>query len=104
MVVPHYVYVLLKMSGRTGVVRLHGDLKKLYECDQEAIEYAMTSHVPEPSAEVLAAAQKLTNLEMEISNQRPNRSRVKPNPSDVGIKAIQLQEGDLSKLLSSGAA
>ncbi|RLM70333.1 hypothetical protein C2845_PM17G03960 [Panicum miliaceum] len=34
---------------------------------------------------------------MEISNQRPNQSRVKPNPSDVGIKTIQLQEGDSSK-------
>jgi hypothetical protein len=34
---------------------------------------------------------------MKISNQRPSQSRVKPNPSDVGIKAIQLQEGDSSK-------
>jgi hypothetical protein len=34
---------------------------------------------------------------MEISSQWPNQSRVKPNPSDVGIKAIQLQEGDPSK-------
>jgi hypothetical protein len=34
---------------------------------------------------------------MEISKQRPSQSRVKPNPSDVGIKAIQLQEGDSSK-------
>jgi hypothetical protein len=41
--------------------------------------------------------QKLTNIEMEISNQRPSQSRVKPNPSDVGIKAIQLQEGDPSR-------
>jgi hypothetical protein len=56
------------MPGKTGVLTLHGDLKKLYDCDQEAIEYATTSRVPEPSAEVLIAAQKLTNSEMEISN------------------------------------
>jgi hypothetical protein len=31
---------------------------------------------------------------MEISNQRPGQSRVKPNPCDIGIKTIQLQEGD----------
>jgi hypothetical protein len=72
MVVPHYVYLLLKMPGKIVVLTLHGDLKKSYDCDQEAIEYAMTSHVPEPSAEVLAAALKLTNIEMEISNQRPS--------------------------------
>jgi hypothetical protein len=53
--------------------------------------------MPEPSTEVLAAMLKLTNLEMEISNQHPSQSRVKPNPSDVGIKSIQLHEGNLSK-------
>jgi hypothetical protein len=45
----------------------------------------------EPSAEVF------TDSEMEISIQRPSQSRVKPNPSNVGINAIQLQEGDSSK-------
>jgi hypothetical protein len=88
MVVPHYVYLLLKMPGKTSVFTLHGDLKKSYDCDQESIEYTMTSRVPEPSAEVLAATQKLTNIDMGISNQRPSQSRVKPNPSNIGIKAI----------------
>jgi hypothetical protein len=76
---------------------LHGDLKKSYDSDHEAIEYATTSRMLEPSAKVLTAVQKLTDLEMEISSQRPSQSRVKPNPSDVGIKAIHLQEGDSSK-------
>jgi hypothetical protein len=97
MAVPHYVYLLLKMPGNTGVLTFRGDLKKLYDYDQEAIEYSATSHVLEPSAEVFAAAQKLTNSEMEISSQRPSQSRVKPNPNDVGIKSIQLQEGDSSE-------
>jgi hypothetical protein len=97
MAVPHYIYLLLKMPGKTGVRTLHGDLKKSYDYDQEVIEYATTSGVPEPSAEVLTAAQKLTNSEMEISNQRPSQSRVKTNPSDVGIKAIELQESNPSK-------
>jgi hypothetical protein len=57
----------------------------------------MTSHVPEPSAEVFVTTQKLTNTQMEIPNKRPSQSRVKSNPSDVGINAIQLQEGDSSK-------
>jgi sulfite reductase beta subunit-like hemoprotein len=41
---------------------------------------------------------------MGISNQRPSQSRVKPNPNDVGIKAIQLQEGDLSKTALIGGS
>jgi hypothetical protein len=102
MAVPHYVYLLLKIPGKTGVLTFRGDLKKLYDCDEEVIEYATTSRVLERSAKVLAAAQKLTKSEMEISSSRPSQSRVKPNPSDVGIKAIQLQKGDLSKTVLIG--
>jgi hypothetical protein len=69
MAVPHYVYVLLKMPHKIGVLTLRGDLKKSYNYDQEAIVYATTSRMPEPSVEVLATAQKLTDSEMEISNQ-----------------------------------
>jgi hypothetical protein len=97
MAVPPYVYLLLKMPGKIGVLTFRGDLKKSYNYDQEAIEYSATSRVLEPSAEVFTAMQKLTDSEIKIPNQRPSQSRVKPNPSDVGIKAIQLQEGNSSK-------
>jgi hypothetical protein len=30
------------MPGKTGVLMLRGDLKKSYDCDQEAIKYAVT--------------------------------------------------------------
>jgi hypothetical protein len=33
MVMPHYVYLLLKIPGKIGVLTLHGDLKKSYNCD-----------------------------------------------------------------------
>jgi hypothetical protein len=33
MVVPHYVYLLLKMPGKTGILTFRGDLKKSYNCD-----------------------------------------------------------------------
>jgi hypothetical protein len=55
--VPHYVYLLLKMPGQSGVLTLRGDLKKSYDCNQEAIQYASTTRVPDASGEVLAAAQ-----------------------------------------------
>jgi hypothetical protein len=37
MAMPHYVYLLLKMPGRSGVLTLRGDLKKSYDYNQEAI-------------------------------------------------------------------
>jgi hypothetical protein len=56
MAVPHYIYQLLKMPGKIGVLMFRGDLKKSYDCDQEVIEYAVKSRVPEPSVKVFAAA------------------------------------------------
>jgi hypothetical protein len=55
MAMPHYICLLLKMPGKIGVLTFHGDLKKSYNCDQEAIKYSATSRMPEPSAEVFAA-------------------------------------------------
>jgi hypothetical protein len=45
MTVPHYVYLLLKMPAKTGILTFCGDLKKSYNCDHKAIEYTMTSRV-----------------------------------------------------------
>jgi hypothetical protein len=47
MAVPHYVYLLLKMPGLSGVLTLRGDLKKSYDCNQEVIQYASTTRVPD---------------------------------------------------------
>jgi hypothetical protein len=55
MAVPHYLYLLLKMPGLSGVLTLRGDLKKSYDCNQEAIQNASTTRVPDASGEVLAA-------------------------------------------------
>jgi hypothetical protein len=47
-------------------------LKKLYDCDQEAIEYASISRVPNPSSEVLVAAQQLSQSGLEILMKKVN--------------------------------
>jgi hypothetical protein len=103
MAVPHYVYLLLKMPGRSGVLTLQGDLKKSYDCNQEAIHYASTSRVPDASGEVLAAAQQLSQAELDIPTKKASQSGVK-STDDVALKSIQLQEGDSSKtaIISAG--
>jgi hypothetical protein len=57
--------MLLKMPSKIGVLTFHTDLKKSYDCDQEAIEYASTTRMPKPSS-VFMAAQQLSQLEMVI--------------------------------------
>ena len=57
MAVPHYVYLLLKMSGKTGVLTFRGDLQRSVECEKEAITYASTNRLSDTAGEVLEAAQ-----------------------------------------------
>jgi hypothetical protein len=78
-------YLLLKMSGKIGVLTFRGDLNKSYDCDQEAIKYTLIARMLEPSSKVFAAMQQLF------------QSTVKPNTSDIAVKTIQLQEGDSFK-------
>jgi hypothetical protein len=77
-------------------------LKKSYDCNQEVIQYASTAHVPDASREVLAAAQQLSQAELEIPMRKASKSSIQ-STSDVALKTIQLQEGDSSKTAVIGA-
>jgi hypothetical protein len=89
MAVPHYVYLLLEMPGRSGVLTLRGDLKKSYDCNQEAIQYASTARVPDASGEVLAAVQQLSQAGLEMPTRKANKSSIQ-STGDVALKTIQL--------------
>jgi hypothetical protein len=71
-------------------------LKKSYDCNQEAIQYASTTRVPDASGEVLAAAQQLSQSELEIPSRKASNSSIQLT-DDMALKSIQLQEGDSSK-------
>jgi hypothetical protein len=89
MVVPHYVYLLLKMPGQSGVLTLRGDLKRSYDCNQEAIQYASTTRVPDASGEVLAAAQQLSQAGLEIPSRKASKSSIQ-STGNMALKSIQL--------------
>ena len=99
--VPHYVYLLLKIQGNTGVLSLRGDLLKSFECDKEAIDHTATIRVLSSVSEILTAAKELS-LKESMPSKKPSQSSVKPT-GDVGTKAIHLQEGDDSKTAIIGA-
>ena len=88
MVVPHYVYLLLKMPGNTGVLSVHGDLLKSFECDKEAIVHASSIRVPSSVSEILAAAKELSlDNKDSVPSKKQSQSSVKPT-NDVGTKTI----------------
>jgi hypothetical protein len=101
MAVPHYVYLLLKMLGLSGVLTLRGDLKKSYDCNQEVIQYASTTRVPDASGEVLVAVQQLSHSGLEIPSKKASKSSIQ-STDNVALKMIQLQ-GDSSKTAVIGA-
>ena len=101
MAVPHYVYLLLKMPGNTGVLSLRGDLLKSFECGKEVIDHAAIIRVPSSVSEILAAAKELS-LKDSMPSKKPSQSSVK-RTGDVGTKTIQLQERDESKTAIIGA-
>jgi hypothetical protein len=96
MAVPHYIYLLLKMPGLSGVLTLRGDL------NQEAIQYASTTRVPDASGEVLADVQQLSQSGLEMPSKKASKSSIQ-STDDVALKTIQLQEGDSSKTAVIGA-
>jgi hypothetical protein len=62
MAIPHYVYLLLKMPGKIGVLTFCGDLQRSFECEKEAITYASTNRLPDTAGEVFAIAQQYSAL------------------------------------------
>jgi hypothetical protein len=46
MAIPHYAYLVVKMSGPHGVIYISGDVKHTYDCDRESCEMLTYSHHP----------------------------------------------------------
>jgi hypothetical protein len=63
MLIPHYAYLVLKMSGPNRVISIKGDIKRAYDCDCESYEMLDT----------LLASIELQNLKkaMDESPQPP---------------------------------
>jgi hypothetical protein len=66
--------------GKIGVLTFRSDLKKSYDYDQEAIEYASTTLM------------QLSQMEMVILAVPPQKklgqSTMKPNTNDIDLKTI----------------
>ena len=68
--IPHYVYLLLKMPGKIGVLTFRGDLQRSFECEKEVITYPSTNQFTDTTGEVLAAAQQYSASGSEIPTKK----------------------------------
>jgi hypothetical protein len=72
MAIPHYAYLVLKMSGLHGVISIRGDIKRAYDYDRESCE----------GADRLMASAKLQELKKSsVESPLPlTRSCLRPRP------------------------
>jgi hypothetical protein len=60
MAVPHYTYLVLKMTSPAGVLSLQGDLKISHDCDTKAVEITSTNQVPNAMIEISTSLRSRT--------------------------------------------
>jgi hypothetical protein len=56
MAIPHYPYLLLKMSGPHGILSLWGDLKRAFNCDIQAIQIVAKAQAANGREEITTVA------------------------------------------------
>jgi hypothetical protein len=102
MVVPYYIYLVLKMLSPAGVLSLQGYFKISHDCNTEAVEIASTNQVPNAMMGIYVASKKLAPSELDI----PEKSDKADKPQlaeEVLVKTIDLGTGDSSKTTTIGA-
>nr|AAK27822.1 putative gag-pol precursor [Oryza sativa Japonica Group] len=91
MAVPHYTYMMMKMSGPRGVISLRSDIKQAVTCDKESCEMAQTHETTLAREEIRLAA--TTASEGEV----PATKLTKTEESDAKTKKIPLDPSDPDK-------
>jgi hypothetical protein len=70
MAIPHYTYLVLKMSASRGVLTVCGDLLVSFKCDNEALEITTTNACFSASAVMVAEAKKVASTNLTILEQK----------------------------------
>ena len=100
MAIPHYPYLLLKMSGPNGVLSLRSDLKRAFDCYVQAIQIATKAQATNGRKEIAAIAAELSPEELEIPAKKPS---ILAPPKEADIKQIDLGTGDPAKMATISA-
>jgi hypothetical protein len=85
MAIPHYAYLVLKISDLNGVISIKGDIKQAYDCDHESCE--MT--------DALLASIELQNLKKAMTESPLNLVMPESKTSKLSIQP----EDKLSKIV-----
>jgi hypothetical protein len=99
MAVPHYVYLLLKMPTKKGVITLRGNVFITYTCEKESFTTARALELSIRLQESIADSKKITPEELEIPSKEATHATAKSKET----KEVELVEGDKTKTARIGA-
>jgi hypothetical protein len=100
MAIPHYPYILRKMSGPHGILSLRGDLKRTFDCDIQVIQIAAKAQAADDRKEISIVAAQMNPEELETLAKKPC---ILAPPEEADVKKIDLGTGDPAKIATIGA-
>jgi hypothetical protein len=99
MAIPHYAYLVLKMSGPNRVISIKGDVKRAYDCDQESCE---TADMLLASVELQDLRKALPESPMDPIMPEAKASKLSIQPEDNLSKTIPLYLDESSQVAHVG--
>jgi hypothetical protein len=99
MAIPHYAYLVLKMSGPHGVISIRGDVKRAFDCDRENCE---TADRLTTSAELQELNHALVESPLNPIMPEAKTSKTSIQPEDALSKMILLSTEESSKVAHVG--
>jgi hypothetical protein len=99
MVIPHYVYLLLKMPTEKGVLSLKGNVLIAYNYEKEGYATAEALELSIRMQQSIADAKKIPPANLKIPGKETTCAAVKSKET----KEVELVPGDKSKMARIGA-
>jgi hypothetical protein len=100
MVIPHYPYLMLKMSGPHGILSLWGNLKRAFDCDIQVIQIIAKAQATYGREEIATVAAQMNPKELEILAKKPC---ILAPQKEADVKKIDLGTGDPEKTATISA-
>jgi hypothetical protein len=100
MVIPHYVYLILKMPTEKGVLSLRGNVLITYNCEKEGYTTAEALELSIHMQESIADTKKIPPTDLETPSKEATRVAAKSKVT----KEVEMVPGDKTKMAHIGAA
>jgi hypothetical protein len=100
MVIPHYVYLILKMPSEKGILSLRGNVLIAYNCDKEGYATTEALELSIRMQQPIVDAKKIPSADLEIPSKEATRAIAKSKET----KEVELVPSDKTKTAHIGVA